>query len=113
RRAGGADRAQPRVRAEVRLPLRRLRQRAAEERDRADHPRADRAHARGGAGDRARRARRDRRRPLAAVAGDELTLLGLSDYWWGWGDLLIRWLHVIAAIAWVGASFYFIALDNH
>ncbi|HEX6761212.1 MAG TPA: urate hydroxylase PuuD [Gaiellaceae bacterium] len=40
-------------------------------------------------------------------------LLGLSDYWWGWGNLLFRWLHVIAGIAWVGASFYFIALDNH
>ena len=40
-------------------------------------------------------------------------LLALSDYWWGWGNLLFRWLHVIAAIAWIGASFYFIALDNH
>ena len=40
-------------------------------------------------------------------------VLGLSDYWWGWGDLLFRWLHVIAAMAWIGASFYFIALDNH
>ena len=41
------------------------------------------------------------------------TLLGISDYWWGWGDLLFRWLHVIAAIAWIGSSFYFIALDHH
>ncbi len=41
------------------------------------------------------------------------TLVALSDYWWQWGNLLFRWLHVIAAIAWVGASFYFIALDNH
>ena len=40
-------------------------------------------------------------------------LLALSDYWWGWGNLLFRWLHVIAAMAWIGASFYFIALDNH
>ena len=30
-----------------------------------------------------------------------------------WADLLVRWLHVIAAIAWIGASFYFILLDNH
>jgi uncharacterized membrane protein len=30
-----------------------------------------------------------------------------------WLDLLVRWLHVIAGIAWIGASFYFIALDNH
>ena len=42
-----------------------------------------------------------------------VTLLGLSDYWWGWGNLLFRWLHVIAAIAWIGSSFYFIALDKH
>jgi uncharacterized membrane protein len=30
-----------------------------------------------------------------------------------WLDLLVRWLHVIAAIVWIGSSFYFIALDNH
>ncbi|HEV2591484.1 MAG TPA: urate hydroxylase PuuD [Gaiellaceae bacterium] len=40
-------------------------------------------------------------------------VLALSDYWWSWGNLLFRWLHVVAAIAWIGASFYFIALDNH
>jgi uncharacterized membrane protein len=28
-----------------------------------------------------------------------------------WSALLLRWLHVIAGIAWIGASFYFIALD--
>jgi uncharacterized membrane protein len=39
--------------------------------------------------------------------------LAVSDYWWGWADLLVRWLHVIAAIAWIGSSFYFIALDDH
>jgi len=41
------------------------------------------------------------------------SVVALSDYWWGWGNLLFRWLHVIAAMAWIGASFYFIALDNH
>jgi uncharacterized membrane protein len=40
-------------------------------------------------------------------------LVALSEYWWDWGNLLFRWLHVVAAIAWIGASFYFIALDNH
>jgi hypothetical protein len=30
-----------------------------------------------------------------------------------WASLLLRWLHVVAAIAWIGSSFYFIALDNH
>lgn len=28
-----------------------------------------------------------------------------------WGELALRWLHVITAIAWIGSSFYFIALD--
>ncbi len=40
-------------------------------------------------------------------------LLAIDSYWWDWGNLLFRWLHVIAGIAWIGASFYFIALDNH
>ena len=30
-----------------------------------------------------------------------------------WLQLLIRWIHVITGIAWIGASFYFIWLDNH
>jgi uncharacterized membrane protein len=30
-----------------------------------------------------------------------------------WAALLVRWLHVIAGIAWIGASFYFVWLDNH
>jgi uncharacterized membrane protein len=29
-----------------------------------------------------------------------------------WANLLIRWLHLIAGIAWIGTSFYFIGLDN-
>ncbi|MBR0718589.1 urate hydroxylase PuuD [Bradyrhizobium liaoningense] len=28
-----------------------------------------------------------------------------------WASLILRWLHVVAAIAWIGSSFYFIALD--
>ncbi|MDA9290655.1 urate hydroxylase PuuD [Amylibacter sp.] len=30
---------------------------------------------------------------------------------WEWFAFAIRWLHVITAIAWIGSSFYFIALD--
>ena len=30
-----------------------------------------------------------------------------------WLQLLIRWVHVITGIAWIGASFYFIWLDDH
>jgi uncharacterized membrane protein len=32
-------------------------------------------------------------------------------YWMDWASLLVRWLHVITAIAWIGSSFYFIWLD--
>lgn len=30
---------------------------------------------------------------------------------WDWLEFAVRWLHVITAIAWIGSSFYFIALD--
>ncbi|TCM58404.1 putative membrane protein [Rhizobium sp. PP-F2F-G48] len=30
---------------------------------------------------------------------------------WEWLTFAVRWLHVITAIAWIGSSFYFIALD--
>jgi uncharacterized membrane protein len=30
-----------------------------------------------------------------------------------WLDLLLRWLHVIAGMVWIGTSFYFVALDSH
>lgn len=32
--------------------------------------------------------------------------------WLEWVSLLVRWFHVIAGVAWIGASFYFIWLDN-
>ena len=31
--------------------------------------------------------------------------------WLDWATMLLRWLHVITAIAWIGASFYFVWLD--
>jgi len=30
---------------------------------------------------------------------------------WDWLEFAVRWLHVTTAIAWIGSSFYFIALD--
>jgi uncharacterized membrane protein len=36
----------------------------------------------------------------------------LDPYLTDWLNLLLRWLHVIASIAWIGASFYFVLLDN-
>ena len=35
----------------------------------------------------------------------------MIDYLWIWSELIVRWVHVIAGIAWIGSSFYFIALD--
>jgi uncharacterized membrane protein len=37
----------------------------------------------------------------------------VTAYLLDWGALLVRWLHVIAGVAWIGASFYFVWLDNH
>ncbi len=37
----------------------------------------------------------------------------MSDFavFWEWFSLGVRWLHIVTAIAWIGSSFYFIALD--
>jgi uncharacterized membrane protein len=37
----------------------------------------------------------------------------LDPYLLEWVNLLVRWAHVVVGIAWIGASFYFIWLDNH
>lgn len=36
----------------------------------------------------------------------------LIPYFFEWLNLLLRWLHLIVGIAWIGASFYFVWLDN-
>ncbi len=36
----------------------------------------------------------------------------LAPYVLEWLNLLVRWLHIITGIAWIGASFYFVWLDN-
>jgi len=38
--------------------------------------------------------------------------LAISDALRDWLDLGLRWLHVIAAMAWIGTSFYFVLLDQ-
>ncbi|MGB8971587.1 MAG: urate hydroxylase PuuD, partial [Pseudomonas capeferrum] len=30
-----------------------------------------------------------------------------------WLNLSIRWVHMITGVAWIGASFYFVWLENH
>jgi uncharacterized membrane protein len=37
----------------------------------------------------------------------------VTAYLLDWCGLLVRWLHLIAGVAWIGASFYFVWLDNH
>lgn len=37
----------------------------------------------------------------------------MSAYLLEWVNLLGRWVHMITGIAWIGASFYFVWLDNH
>nr|MBL8457466.1 urate hydroxylase PuuD [Zoogloeaceae bacterium] len=36
----------------------------------------------------------------------------MEAYLLDWANLLVRWLHLIAGIAWIGASFYFVMLDT-
>lgn len=36
----------------------------------------------------------------------------MDAYLLDWANLLLRWAHVITAIAWIGSSFYFVFLDN-
>ncbi|MEY2800565.1 MAG: hypothetical protein RL513_149 [Pseudomonadota bacterium] len=36
----------------------------------------------------------------------------MESYLLDWANLILRWLHVIVAIAWVGSSFYFVFLDS-
>ena len=36
----------------------------------------------------------------------------MESYLLDWVNLLLRWAHVIVAIAWIGSSFYFVFLDN-
>jgi uncharacterized membrane protein len=36
----------------------------------------------------------------------------METYLFDWANLLLRWLHVIVAIAWIGSSFYFVFLDS-
>ena len=59
--------------------------------------------------------------PLSGIAWTLPIIFGaLGLAWWlsgaplvslDWANLLIRWGHMIAGIAWIGTSFYFIALD--
>ncbi len=59
--------------------------------------------------------------PLSKIAWTlPIIFVALALAWWltsqpllslDWANLLIRWGHMIAGIAWIGTSFYFVALD--
>jgi len=36
----------------------------------------------------------------------------METYLLDWANLLLRWAHVITAVAWIGASFHFVGMDN-
>lgn len=38
---------------------------------------------------------------------------GMQGYVMEWLNLLVRWAHVVAGVMWIGASFYFIFLENN
>jgi uncharacterized membrane protein len=37
----------------------------------------------------------------------------METYLLDWANVLLRWVHVITAIAWIGSSFYFVFLDSN
>src|SRR5579862_7077655 len=39
--------------------------------------------------------------------------MAMEAYLGDWLQLLLRWIHLITGIAWIGSSFYFVWLDNH
>ncbi len=39
--------------------------------------------------------------------------MALEAYLLDWAQMLVRWVHLITGIAWIGSSFYFVWLDNH
>jgi hypothetical protein len=90
----------------LRLSVRDLRAREPESGD----PRGNadpRSNARDRDRDGARRDREDRA-PATRRYGARVTGYALD-----WANLLVRWFHFTAGIAWIGASFYFVWLDDN
>lgn len=49
---------------------------------------------------------------VAILAGGQILGSGMEAHVMDWLNLLVRWTHVVFGIAWIGASFYFIFLEN-
>jgi uncharacterized membrane protein len=58
------------------------------------------------------RSRLERPRWQTSFNHEETMEALLLNYGVDWLNLLVRWLHLIVGIAWIGASFYFVWLDN-
>ena len=39
-------------------------------------------------------------------------IYSLTPFIFDWLDLIVRWIHIIVGIAWIGTSFYFNWLDS-
>ena len=48
----------------------------------------------------------------AIFVGGQFLGTGMEAHIWDWMNLIVRWMHVVFGIAWIGASFYFIFLEN-
>lgn len=49
---------------------------------------------------------------ISCFGYDLLVKNGYESHVMDWLNLIVRWVHVVAGIAWIGASFYFIFLEN-
>lgn len=49
---------------------------------------------------------------IAILVGGQILGSGMEAHVMDWMNLLVRWTHVVFGIAWIGASFYFIFLEN-
>jgi len=36
----------------------------------------------------------------------------MAPYWLEWLELLLRWLHLLVGVAWIGASLHFVLVDR-
>ena len=36
----------------------------------------------------------------------------MAPYWLEWSELLLRWLHLLVGVAWIGASLHFVLVDR-
>lgn len=51
--------------------------------------------------------------PLGFLVAVQVAGTPMQSHLMEWLQLAIRWIHVVAGIMWIGASFYFIFLENH